>query len=220
MQTSAEIRRHIFSLAEGKLFTSREFLSHGKRGTVDQNLDRLVKRGVIVRIAHGVFMRETASGWRPSIQEIAAAKARWSGKEIYACTSYKSNSDGSNRTEQAAVFLCSGGRSTFSYEGQTIRLKTVSNAKSKLMTALPLPPMTAPSKLARRSSRQAMHSLPILDYSTQESTARDSEPISFEPPAAQDTHRSTSTSSMEPGAEFKAPPLFDLALAVVATENQ
>lgn len=142
MHKSMQIRRHIFLLAEGELFTSRDLSIYGKRGTIDQNLNRLVKLGVIVRVTRGIFMRETASGWRPSLKEVAIAKARSFGKEIYDCgldwPKPGIQAEFSNESNGSVTFLSSGCSSSFVYNNQRIYFKGVCPSKLREQPVLSL----------------------------------------------------------------------------------
>jgi hypothetical protein len=132
MYMSARIRQHIFSLEEGVLFTSRDLLRYGTRCTVDQTLFRLLKRGVIVRIARGVFMRETDTGWRPGAQEVATVKARAFGKQIYLERQTGGAHDGSsNGLFSDRTFRCSGRSSSFVYGEQRIYLRAALPGESR-----------------------------------------------------------------------------------------
>jgi len=76
------IRRHFMRQPVGKLVTTRECLPFGTRSAVDQALSRLVRRGFIVRLARGVFMRDGPGVALPSLFEIASVKARAFAKVI------------------------------------------------------------------------------------------------------------------------------------------
>lgn len=71
----AGVRRHIQSLPENTLFTTRELLNYGKRSSVDSVLSKMVKEELIVRVARGMFMRFNERLAHPSILEIARKKA-------------------------------------------------------------------------------------------------------------------------------------------------
>lgn len=74
------IRRHITRLPRNHIFKTREFLSYGSRTAVDQVLFRMVRSGLIIRLARGVFVREGSK--IPELFEIARAKAGAFGKQI------------------------------------------------------------------------------------------------------------------------------------------
>ncbi len=81
MYTSSHIRRYIFSLTHETIFSTREFLSFGKRAAVDKCLSRLVERGDIIRLARGLFKRLDGNEF-PAPFVIALHKAKAFGKEI------------------------------------------------------------------------------------------------------------------------------------------
>ena len=82
MYTSTFIRRHIFLLPRGTIFSTRELLNYGRRSAVDQCLYRLVKIGRITRLAWGLFMNECPDFASPSALKVATEKARAFGKQI------------------------------------------------------------------------------------------------------------------------------------------
>lgn len=82
MWTTSSIKRFVVSLSFGKLFTTRECLLFGPRNAVDQALSRLVKRGMIVRVARGVFMREGSDVNSISVLDVARVKAESFGRKI------------------------------------------------------------------------------------------------------------------------------------------
>jgi len=82
MYTSARIRRFIRGIKLGQLFTTRQCLSFGSRGAVDQALYVLVNLGFIIRVARGVFRRH--GSLPPTLLAVATIKAKSFGKRIYA----------------------------------------------------------------------------------------------------------------------------------------
>jgi hypothetical protein len=87
MNTSKIIRKYIFSLSKGTLFTTGAVLDLGPelgtRAAIDQCLYNMVKAGEIIRWTSGVFMRaEETNNRTPSALELAIVKARRFGKEI------------------------------------------------------------------------------------------------------------------------------------------
>lgn len=82
MYTISLIKRHIFSLPQHKIFTTRDMLIYGTRTAVDQTLAKLVKQEVIVRLARGVFTRDGSHIRDLPIYEIARAKAESFGRKI------------------------------------------------------------------------------------------------------------------------------------------
>lgn len=81
--TTMRLCRFISELPQGKTFTSIQCMQYGPRTSVDQALCRMVKAGRIVRVAYGVFVRNDDQAPLPSVAEIAEAKAKAFGKQIY-----------------------------------------------------------------------------------------------------------------------------------------
>lgn len=82
MYTTTRIRQYIFTLPPRRMFTTRDVLHCGKRSAVDQCLHMLIKNGMIIRLARGVFMRPVADSDLPSRAQIAVVKARAFGRRI------------------------------------------------------------------------------------------------------------------------------------------
>jgi len=83
---TARVKRHILKLPVGEPFATRDLLSYGKRDTIDKALQRMVKKGWIIRLARGVFIRSAMDGSKcklPSLVQIAQTKARAFGKELF-----------------------------------------------------------------------------------------------------------------------------------------
>jgi len=81
MCTSAFIKRHISSLPEGSIFSTRDMLNYGRRSAVDQCLYRLVKIGRIIRLAWGLFIKNDFRKM-PSVLQVAREKAKAFGRRI------------------------------------------------------------------------------------------------------------------------------------------
>jgi hypothetical protein len=83
---TARVKRHIMKLRANEPFATRDLLSYGKRDTVDKALQRMVKKGWILRLARGVFVKppRDGSGLKlPSLMQIAWTKAKAFGKELF-----------------------------------------------------------------------------------------------------------------------------------------
>jgi len=76
------IRKHILSLPDGRILTTRDFLTYGRRGAIDQGLSYLVKKGFIRRLARGVFVRDQLENMIFTNAEIAKAKAESFGRRL------------------------------------------------------------------------------------------------------------------------------------------
>jgi len=74
------IRKHILGLPLNEICFTRDFLAYGQRTTIDTSLWRLVGRGMLLRVADGIFVREGSK--IPTLEEIVKAKAAKFGKQI------------------------------------------------------------------------------------------------------------------------------------------
>jgi len=83
---TARVKRHIMKLKANEPFATRDLLSYGKRDTIDKALQRMVKRGWILRLARGIFIKpsQDETGLKlPSLLQIALTKAKAYGKELF-----------------------------------------------------------------------------------------------------------------------------------------
>jgi len=90
MVTSSYVRRYINRLAPNTLFSTSQLLSCGKRAAVDQALSRLVKRGDIIRLTRGLFLRDAYTGssisLAPSKPGLVLANNLINGSIVKPCT--------------------------------------------------------------------------------------------------------------------------------------
>src|SRR5579883_2688021 len=80
MSAPSYIRRHINNLAGDKPFSIRDFLIYGPRNIVDQVFHRLLVQGRIIRVARGVYIKDTSP--LPSPLEVVKVKAAAFGRII------------------------------------------------------------------------------------------------------------------------------------------
>jgi len=80
MWTAASVRREIYNFIGDKPFSIRDFLNFGPRAAVDQVFYRMVKAGIIIRIARGLYIKDGAP--TPSVHEVATLKAKTFNKTI------------------------------------------------------------------------------------------------------------------------------------------
>lgn len=124
MHTTTFIRRYIFRLPLGQLFTTREFLLYGSRASVDQALSRLVKKGIIVRLARGVFVREGSDLKRISVLALASVKAESFGKHIAAWGGHLAHKLGLiTEQDHKEIFCVNGSTSSFKFGSVTIHFR-------------------------------------------------------------------------------------------------
>jgi hypothetical protein len=133
MYTSTLIRRHIYSLPKGKIFSTRDMLNYGRRSAIDQCLYRLVKAGRIIRLAWGLFIREDSETDLPSPRQVAMEKARAFCKTIF--------TDAQDATKllgltafgnERLTYAIQGHSSSFNYRETRIYLKGVCQRKISL----------------------------------------------------------------------------------------
>ena len=83
MNTMAHIREEMARIPEGEPVASLTFLQAGSRAAVDQALSRLVREGVLSRVARGVYVRPKRNRFvgevSPEPLRIAEAVAKASG---------------------------------------------------------------------------------------------------------------------------------------------
>jgi len=124
MTTSSYIGRIVTKMPVNELFTARQMLSCGRPAAVYKTLSRFVKRGRIIRVAHGVFMK--AGSYRPSVLKVAKAKAKSFGKSIVSHGADLANKFALARTpihnrKRTHTFWVNGPSSSFRYGKLTIR---------------------------------------------------------------------------------------------------
>ncbi|MCC7527837.1 MAG: hypothetical protein IT342_04905 [Candidatus Melainabacteria bacterium] len=83
MSTASAIRRYINQLPPRQIFSTREVLHFGSRASVDQSLYRMVSEVSLLRLASGLFVKKYPGMKLPSVEEVAAAKAKAFSKEIF-----------------------------------------------------------------------------------------------------------------------------------------
>lgn len=111
MSMAASIRRYVFACEPTKIFTSREFQQFGTRTAVDQELYRLTKRGKLIRLANGVFVRADHPEPFMPPETIVKAKADAFGKNVVA--------DGSEILSQLEITETPRNNLTFATSGHT-----------------------------------------------------------------------------------------------------
>ncbi len=135
MYTATLIRRHINQLKEDKPFSIRDFLNYGSRNAVDQVFHRLVKSHQIIRVARGLFIKDTSP--MPSILDVALVKATAFGKMLVTHGSQAAYQLRlSTNTDGEPVFACSGASSSFRFGNIRIRFTSSSPRKISLGNSL------------------------------------------------------------------------------------
>jgi hypothetical protein len=133
MWTSAHIRKFVFNLPKGVIFSTRQLLNFGSRAAVDQCLCRLVKNGDIRRLAWGLFMRDYIDVPMPSAFLIATEKAKAFGKEIALAGTEAARLLGVVASgERKTTYAINGRSSSFKYQKMRIYFKGISARKFSL----------------------------------------------------------------------------------------
>lgn len=115
MWTSSHIRKFVFDLQKGVIFSTRELLNFGTRAAVDQCLCRMVKNGDIRRLAWGLFMRDDFGVPMPSSFAVATEKAKAFGRQIV--------SDGADAAKHLGLKPCGNRRTTYATNGRSSSFK-------------------------------------------------------------------------------------------------
>ncbi len=82
MDTKILIGKFIAKLPERRVFVTRELLTFGLRSTVDCVTSSMVGKGLIIRLANGVFVRNDEGVPLPTLEEIIEAKARSFARKV------------------------------------------------------------------------------------------------------------------------------------------
>jgi hypothetical protein len=134
MATCTSIIRRIFSShPRGSLVCSREIVRYCEREPMDQAIFRMVRRGEIIRITNGVFVRSDSDKLNFSALEVAKAKARAYGKQLCAHGTRLAQQF-SDTLQQVSNNLLGINRDTtkFNLVDRTVTLKRTSGRYEKL----------------------------------------------------------------------------------------
>lgn len=121
MQTSEKIRQAIADKPPGAVFSSVDFLSLGSRAAVDQALFRMMKAGLIERVARGLYV---TAGQRVDTQSIAHAMAQKTGEKVGLVPAAGA--------EDLLVVPTSGLTRTVKAAGHTVQFRRMSQRKIQL----------------------------------------------------------------------------------------
>lgn len=129
MSAPSYIRRHINNLAGDKPFSIRDFLIYGDRNTVDQVFHRLLIEGRIIRVARGVYIKDTSR--HPSLAEIIEVKVASFGR-IIATHGSQAGQKLSGKEQDKLVFATNGATTSFRVGNRIVRLIRTSARKMQL----------------------------------------------------------------------------------------
>jgi Family of unknown function (DUF6088) len=127
------IRKFIYNLPEGETFTTRDCLAYGPRSAIDAALSRLVAKGLIRRLARGVFARDPDCCRSYSDYEIAKLKAEAFGRKLVrdACDIAVELGIEEN-SKQESTFSIDGPTTRFRVGDRTIHLKRIAERKMRM----------------------------------------------------------------------------------------
>lgn len=122
-----QIVQYAVALPEGMPLHPKELLHLGNRAAIDQALSRLVKKGRLMRVCHGVYVCpvETDLGRRPPAvnKVIASLSALW-GETIVPCGSTAANALGlTSQSPAKSVYLTSGSNRRLTLGEFTVTLR-------------------------------------------------------------------------------------------------
>jgi hypothetical protein len=133
---TSELKRFITSLPPGEPFSTTQFLgrvlSMHSRTSVDNALSKLVKTGILDRIASGVFVESEKRKAAYTNLEIAEIKARSSANQNSLAQGRQAES-ARYTTPEKTVFFSLGNSTKFRYQGEYINIKQVSAKKLQLV---------------------------------------------------------------------------------------
>ena len=112
MSVPEQIMAYAADLPEGAPLHPKALLNFGSRAAIDQALSRLVKKGRLLRVCHGIYVSpvETGFGSRPpAIGEVVASLSALWGETIVPCGGTAANALGlTKQVPVESVYLTSG----------------------------------------------------------------------------------------------------------------
>lgn len=131
---TSRISEFVRGIPEGKLFTTRDLLSYGKRGAVDQATRRMVNKRILQRVARGVFCKIGVTGdfcfpaW-----EVARTKAEAFGRQVATLCSLLPDQLGELAFAVASdAALVTSGTSKFEAASAVVSLDSAAHRKIRL----------------------------------------------------------------------------------------
>lgn len=132
-----QIKKSILNYKHGKIFFPSNFLKFGTSTAVRQALNRLEDKGLLVRLAHGIYLypkkHKTLGILYPSIEEIAVAISKRDKARIIPTGAYALNRLGlSTQVPLNIVYLTDGTSRSIKVKKRSIKFK---KASPKLLSA-------------------------------------------------------------------------------------
>lgn len=134
MSTITRLRRFINSLKDREMFTCSDVLDCGNRSAIGVALMRLSRKGLITRLASGVYMKGDEYDKKPEPIEVAQVKAKAFGKTLSINGNDVRRSLNTNRganQDQTIEFWIDGYSSSFQY-GKTKVILQSANCKKAM----------------------------------------------------------------------------------------
>lgn len=124
---SRQIAAHVAGQSEGAAVRAKEFLHLGERAAVDQALSRLHRRGKLMRVGRGLYVRplESRFGNRPPPPgKVVQSLAEATGETIAPHGAVAANAFGlTTQVPVRSVYLTSGRTRQFKLGSQTVELR-------------------------------------------------------------------------------------------------
>jgi hypothetical protein len=126
-----KVLARIRGMGRGSSFSSKDFLDLGDRNAVDKTLSRLCAKGVIRRLATGIYDfprkdEELGGKLSPDIHKVAQAIARKNGVRIQPSGAQAANLLGlSTQVPAQIVYLTNGKSRTINIANRTLKFKRV-----------------------------------------------------------------------------------------------
>lgn len=122
-----QIAEYAATLPEGAPICPGSLLHLGNRAAVDQALSRLARRGQLIRIFRGVYVRPVVTRFgilAPAVEKVIAALAALWGETIVPCTGAAANVLGlTTQVPVRLVYLTSGPSRTLRLQALVIQLR-------------------------------------------------------------------------------------------------
>jgi len=110
-------------------------LIYGPRSAIDQCLAGLVKKGLIIRLARGVFVREGSNLNQITVEDVARAKAEAFGKQLATWGGVLASRLGlapEGQQQRERIFCVSGSSSSFKFREVTVVFRKTCTRKMLL----------------------------------------------------------------------------------------
>ena len=121
------ILKHAAALPSGNPLTAKDLLHLGNRAAVDQALSRLVRRGTLVRVGRGIYMRpiESRFGMRPpAASDVVEAIGVQRGETIARHGAAAANAFGlTTQVPVREIYLTSGRNRRLQFGAQVVELR-------------------------------------------------------------------------------------------------